>query len=162
MPEPRPNPVFAKLPTTIFTVMSGLALEHGAINLGQGFPDEDGPLSIRESAAAALRAGPNQYPPTRGVPGLREAIAAHAKHFYGLAFDPERNVLVTSGGTEALTASILALAGGGGEVVLIEPAYDSYRPIALAAGACSRSRMRLRSATKSMSISSSTAVRTSR
>jgi len=135
MPEPRPNPVFAKLPTTIFTVMSGLALEHGAINLGQGFPDEDGPLSIRESAAAALRAGPNQYPPTRGVPGLREAIAAHAKHFYGLAFDPERNVLVTSGGTEALTASILALAGGGGEVVLIEPAYDSYRPIALAAGA---------------------------
>jgi aspartate/methionine/tyrosine aminotransferase len=135
MPEPRPNPVFANLPTTIFTVMSALAVEHGAINLGQGFPDEDGPPDIRESAAAALIEGPNQYPPTRGIPALRAAIAAHARRFYGFDFDPDRNVLVTSGGTEALTASILALAGEGGEVVVIEPAYDSYRPIALAAGA---------------------------
>jgi aspartate/methionine/tyrosine aminotransferase len=135
MAEPRTNPVFARLPTTIFTVMSALAVEHGAINLGQGFPDEDGPLAIRESAAAALREGPNQYPPSRGIPGLRQAIAAHARRFYGFDFDPDRNVLVTSGGTEALTASIFALAGEGGEVVLIEPAYDSYRPIALAAGA---------------------------
>jgi aspartate/methionine/tyrosine aminotransferase len=135
MSELHANPVFSKLPTTIFTVMSALAAEHGAINLGQGFPDEDGPLAIRESAAAALREGPNQYPPTRGIPALRQAIAAHAKRFYGFDFDPDRNVLVTSGGTEALTASILALAGEGGEVVLIEPAYDSYRPIALAAGA---------------------------
>ncbi|HEX3432329.1 MAG TPA: aminotransferase [Rhizomicrobium sp.] len=135
MADPHFNPVFANLPTTIFTVMSGLAVEHSAINLGQGFPDEDGPLEIRESAAAALREGPNQYPPTRGVPALRQAIAAHAKRFYGFEFHPDRNVLVTSGGTEALTASILALAGAGGEVVLIEPAYDSYRPIALAAGA---------------------------
>lgn len=135
MSQLQPNPVFANLPTTIFTVMSALAIEHGAINLGQGFPDEDGPLAIRESAAAALREGPNQYPPTRGVPALRKAIAAHARRFYDFDFDPDRNVLVTSGGTEALTASILALAGKGGEVVLIEPAYDSYRPIALAAGA---------------------------
>jgi aspartate/methionine/tyrosine aminotransferase len=135
MSDPRGNPVFAKLPTTIFTVMSALAAEHAAINLGQGFPDEDGPLSIRDSAAAALREGPNQYPPTRGVPALRQAIATHAKRFYGFDFHPDRNVLVTSGGTEALTASILALAGEGGEAVLIEPAYDSYRPIALAVGA---------------------------
>ncbi|MGH6878843.1 MAG: aminotransferase [Rhizomicrobium sp.] len=139
MPGSRANPVFAELPTTIFTVMSSLAAEHRAINLGQGFPDEDGPLSIREAAATALREGPNQYPPTRGLPVLREAIAAHALRFYGFRLDPERNVLVTSGGTEALTASILALAGAGGEVVLIEPAYDSYRPIALAAGARVRS-----------------------
>jgi aspartate/methionine/tyrosine aminotransferase len=135
MSDPRGNPVFTKLPTTIFTVMSALAAEHAAINLGQGFPDEDGPLSIRDSAAAALREGPNQYPPTRGVPALRQAIATHAKRFYGFDFHPDRNVLVTSGGTEALTASILALAGEGGEAVLIEPAYDSYRPIALAVGA---------------------------
>src|SRR6202012_2292427 len=100
----QPKPVFAKLPTTIFTVMSALAAEHGAINLGQGFPDEDGPLAIREAAAGALREGPNQYPPTRGMPVLREAIAAHANRFYGFGFDPDRNVLVTSGGTEALTA----------------------------------------------------------
>ncbi|HTT83684.1 MAG TPA: aminotransferase [Rhizomicrobium sp.] len=135
MAERRFNPVFAELPTTIFTVMSALAAECGAVNLGQGFPDEDGPLAIREAAAAALRDGPNQYPPTRGLPALRAAIAAHAHRFYGFNFDAERNVLVTSGGTEALTASILALAGQGGEVVLVEPAYDSYRPIALAAGA---------------------------
>lgn len=133
------NPVFAGLPTTIFTVMSALAVEHRAINLGQGFPDEDGPLAIREAAAAALREGPNQYPPTRGLPLLREAIADHASRFYGFRLDPERNVLVTSGGTEALTASIMALAGGDGEVVLIEPAYDSYRPIALSTGARVRS-----------------------
>jgi aspartate/methionine/tyrosine aminotransferase len=147
MPHPRPtmmiersfNPVFSQLPTTIFAVMSALAAEHGAINLGQGFPDEDGPLAIRECAATALREGPNQYPPTRGLPALRQAIAAHANRFYGFDFDPDRNVLVTSGGTEALAASILALAGPGGEVVLVEPAYDSYRPIALAAGARVRS-----------------------
>ncbi len=129
------NPVFAKLPTTIFTVMSALAAEHKAVNLGQGFPDEDGPQSIREAASRALIEGPNQYPPMRGRIELRRAIAAHAQRFYGLKFDPDTDVLVTSGGTEALTASILGLAGQGGEVVLIEPAYDSYRPIAEAAGA---------------------------
>jgi N-succinyldiaminopimelate aminotransferase len=129
------NPVFAALPTTIFTVMSALAAEHGAVNLGQGFPDEDGPLSIRDAAAKALHEGPNQYPPMRGRIELRRAIAGHAQRFYGLTFDPDTEILVTSGGTEALTASIMGLVGQGGEVVLIEPAYDSYRPIAEAMGA---------------------------
>ncbi|HEX3808921.1 MAG TPA: aminotransferase [Rhizomicrobium sp.] len=129
------NPVFASLPTTIFTVMSALAVEHGAVNLGQGFPDEDGPRAIRDAAAKALIEGPNQYPPTRGRIELRRAVAGHAKRFYGLNFSADTDVLVTSGGTEALTASIMGLAGPGGEVVLIEPAYDSYRPIAEAAGA---------------------------
>lgn len=135
MSPPHFNPVFASLPTTIFTVMSALAAEHGAINLGQGFPDEDGPRAIRDAAAKALVEGPNQYPPTRGRIELRRAIAAHAKRFYDLDFHPDSEVLVTSGGTEALTASIMGLAGQGGEVVLIEPAYDSYRPIAEAVGA---------------------------
>jgi aspartate/methionine/tyrosine aminotransferase len=135
MSAPRFNPVFAKLPTTIFTVMSALAVEHKAVNLGQGFPDEDGPLAIREAAAKALREGPNQYPPTRGLIDLRRAIANHAKRFYGLDFNPDTNVLVTSGGTEALTASIMGLVGEGGEVILIEPAYDSYGPIAEAVSA---------------------------
>jgi N-succinyldiaminopimelate aminotransferase len=129
------NPVFAGLGTTIFTVMSALATEHGARNLGQGFPDEDGPRAIRDAAAKALIDGPNQYPPTRGRAELRQAISAHAKRFYALDFDAEREVLVTSGGTEALTASILGLVGPGDEIVLIEPAYDSYGPMAQAAGA---------------------------
>lgn len=132
------NPVFANLPTTIFTVMSALATEHGAVNLGQGFPDEDGPQPIRAAAARALIEGPNQYPPMRGRPELRRAIAAHAKRFYGLDFDPDTEVVVTSGATEALTACIMGLAGQGGEVALIDPAYDSYRPIAEAVGATVR------------------------
>jgi len=129
------NPVFAGMGTTIFSVMSALAVEHRAINLGQGFPDEDGPLAIREAAAKALVDGPNQYPPTRGLPQLRQAIAAHAKRFYDLSFDADREVLVTSGGTEALTASIMAFSSPGSEVVIVEPAYDSYKPMAEAAGA---------------------------
>ena len=134
-PPSRFNPVFSGLGTTIFTVMSALAAEHKAVNLGQGFPDEDGPLAIREAAARALREGPNQYPPTRGLLSLRQAIADHASRFYGFGFDPQSEVLITSGATEALTASILGLVGPGDEIVLIEPAYDSYRPIAEAAGA---------------------------
>ena len=133
--DTRFNPVFAELPTTIFSHMSALAVEHGAINLGQGFPDEDGPLAIREAASRALIDGPNQYPPSRGRIELCRAIAAHAKRFYGFEFDPERNVLVTSGATEALTAAIMGLVGEGGEVVIVEPAYDSYAPIARAVGA---------------------------
>ena len=129
------NPIFAGMGTTIFTVMSGLATEHRAINMGQGFPDEDGPIAIREVAAKALIDGPNQYPPSRGLPQLRKAIAAHARRFYGLEFDPEREVVITSGGTEALTASTMAFAAPGSEVVVIEPAYDSYKPMAEAAGA---------------------------
>jgi aspartate/methionine/tyrosine aminotransferase len=137
-PNPRFNPVFAGMGTTIFTVMSALAVEHGAVNLGQGFPDEDGPRAIRDAAAKALIEGPNQYPPTRGRIELRRAIAAHAQRFYGMSFDPDTEVLVTSGGTEALTASILGLVGPGDEIVLIEPAYDSYGPMAQAAGATVR------------------------
>lgn len=130
-----PNQVFASLPTTIFTHMSALAVEHNAINLGQGFPDEDGPLAVREAASRALIEGPNQYPPMKGRVELRRAIAGHAKRFYGLTFDPETEVLITSGATEALTASIMGLAAPGEEIVLIEPCYDSYRPIAEAIGA---------------------------
>jgi aspartate/methionine/tyrosine aminotransferase len=128
------NPVFASLPTTIFTVMSALAIKHGAINLGQGFPDQDGPEAIRAAAAQALIDGPNQYPPMKGIEPLRRAIAAHAAHFYDLDYDAEDEVVVTSGGTEALTAAIMALVSPGDEVVLIEPAYDSYRPIVQAMG----------------------------
>jgi aspartate/methionine/tyrosine aminotransferase len=135
MTKPAFNPVFGNLPTTIFTTMSALAVEHGAINLGQGFPDEDGPLAIREAASRALIEGPNQYPPMRGRVELRRAIAAHAKRFYDLSYDSDTDIVVTSGATEALSASIMALAGEGGEIVLIEPAYDSYRPIAEAVGA---------------------------
>jgi aspartate/methionine/tyrosine aminotransferase len=133
------NPVFASLPTTIFTHMSALAVAHNAINLGQGFPDEDGPLAVREAGSRALIEGPNQYPPMKGRAELRVAIASHAKRFYGLNFDPETQVLVTSGATEALTASIMGLVGPGQEIVLIEPAYDCYRPIAEAVGAIVKS-----------------------
>jgi N-succinyldiaminopimelate aminotransferase len=133
------NPVFAGMGTTIFSVMSALAVEHRAINLGQGFPDEDGPRAIRDAAAKALIDGPNQYPPTRGLPQLRQAIAAHAKRFYDLDFDPDREVLVTSGGTEALTSCIMAFSSPGSEVVIVEPAYDSYKPMAEAAGAIVKS-----------------------
>jgi len=132
------NPIFANLPTTIFTHMSALAVQHNAVNLGQGFPDEDGPLAIREAASKALIEGPNQYPPMKGRIELRQAIARHAKRFYNLDFNPDSDVVVTSGATEALTASIMGLVGKGGEVVLIEPAYDSYPPIAEAVGATIR------------------------
>ena len=131
----RLNPVFEGLGTTIFTVMSALATEHGAINLGQGFPDEDGPAGIREAAAKALRDGPNQYPPMHGVLALRQAVAAHSKRFYDLDFDPDTEVLVTSGATEALTDCIMALVSPGDEAILIEPCYDSYPPILAAMGA---------------------------
>jgi aspartate/methionine/tyrosine aminotransferase len=128
------NPVLAGLPTTIFTHMSALAVAHGAVNLGQGFPDMDGPLAIRQAAAKALIDGPNQYAPMRGQPELRQAIAAHAATHYGLAYDPDREVIVTCGATEAIVAALFAVARPGAEVVLVEPTYDSYRPIAEAAG----------------------------
>lgn len=123
------NPVFAGAGTTIFTVMSGLAVQHGAINLGQGFPDTDGPVALRERAARALIEGPNQYPPMPGVEALRQALAAHAKRHYDLTYDWRSEVVVTSGATEALTASIMGLVKAGDEVIVLEPAYDSYRPI---------------------------------
>jgi aspartate/methionine/tyrosine aminotransferase len=130
-----PNPVFAGLPTSIFQHMTVLALGHDAINLGQGFPDQDGPLALREVAARALVDGPNQYPPSKGLAVLRQAVAAHGRQFYGLDYDPEDEVLITSGGTEAITGALMALAGQRDEVVMIEPTYDSYRPMAEAAGA---------------------------
>lgn len=129
------NPVFAGQGTTIFTVMSALAAEHDAINLGQGFPDEDGPAAIREVAARALREGPNQYPPMTGLAVLRAAVAAHDLRFYGMKFDPECEVVITSGATEALADSFMALTRPGDEAVIIEPAYDSYRPMLEALGA---------------------------
>jgi aspartate/methionine/tyrosine aminotransferase len=132
------NPVLAGLGTTIFTVMSALATEHQAINLGQGFPDEDGPEDVRAEAARALAEGPNQYPPMMGLPALRQAVAAHDRRFYGLELDWTREVLVTSGATEALTAALLALLRPGDEVVLFEPLYDSYLPIVRLAGAVPR------------------------
>jgi aspartate/methionine/tyrosine aminotransferase len=134
----KPNPVFAGLPTSIFQHMTFLALDHDALNLGQGFPDEDGPLALREIAARALVDGPNQYPPSKGLAVLRQAVSDHARHYYGLAYDPDDEVVITSGGTEALGACILATASAGEEFVLVEPTYDSYRPIAQSTGAVIR------------------------
>jgi N-succinyldiaminopimelate aminotransferase len=133
------NPAFSGLGTTIFTVMSALAVQHHAINLGQGFPDEDGPGAIREAAAQALRDGPNQYPPMQGMLGLRLAIAEHGRNFYSLEFDPSTEVLVTSGATEALGDCIMGLVSPGDEAIVIEPCYDSYRPILSAMSATIRS-----------------------
>jgi N-succinyldiaminopimelate aminotransferase len=114
------------LATTIFAEMSGLAVRTGAINLGQGFPDEDGPAEVLEAARQAIADGVNQYPPGPGMPVLREAIAEHQERFYGIRLDPATQVLVTAGATEALTATILALVDAGDEVVVLEPFYDAY------------------------------------
>ena len=116
----------AGLGETIFAEMTALANRTGAVNLGQGFPDEDGPAAVVEAAAAAMRAGHNQYAPARGVPALRGAIAAHQARLDGLRVDPETGVLVTFGATEALAAALLALVGPGDEVVCLEPYYDAY------------------------------------
>jgi len=115
-----------QLKPTIFAEMSALAIRTGAINLGQGFPDEDGPAEVLEAARQAISNGLNQYPPGIGMPVLREAISAHQQRFYGLSIDPDREVLVTAGATEALAATILALTGRGDEVVTLEPFYDAY------------------------------------
>lgn len=120
---------------TIFAEMSALAAATGSANLGQGFPDEDGPEWIREAAIEAIRTGANQYPPGRGIPELRRAIAAHQARAYGIALDPDGEVLVTAGATEALTAALLALAGPGDEVVTLEPFYDSHAAAIAMAGA---------------------------
>ncbi len=121
--------------TTIFTEMSALAERTGAINLGQGFPDEDGPPEVLEAAEAALRAGHNQYAPLAGVPPLLAAIAAHQERFYALAVDPAAGVQVTFGATEAISSALLGLLEEGDEVVVFEPLYDSYAAgIAMAGG----------------------------
>ncbi|MFG6491571.1 aminotransferase class I/II-fold pyridoxal phosphate-dependent enzyme [Microbacterium sp. P03] len=121
---------------TIFAEMSALAARTGAINLGQGFPDEDGPAVVLDAARDAIAHGVNQYPPGRGILDLRVAITEHQKRFYGLTLDPERDVLVTAGATEALSATLLALiAGPEDEVVVFEPFYDSYAACVALAGA---------------------------
>ncbi len=111
---------------TVFAEMSALAASTGAINLGQGFPDEDGPTEVLDAAVRAIRDGVNQYPPGRGTPDLRKAIAEHQQRWYGLDVDPDRAVLVTAGATEALAATLLALVEPGDEVITFEPFYDAY------------------------------------
>jgi N-succinyldiaminopimelate aminotransferase len=123
--------------TTVFAEMTALAVRTGAINLGQGFPDTDGPSSLLEGAVTAIRSGANQYPPGPGTPVLREAVATHQRRFYGLDVDPA-DVLVTAGATEAIAATVLALAGPGDEVVTFEPYYDSYAATIALAGATRR------------------------
>jgi N-succinyldiaminopimelate aminotransferase len=120
---------------TIFAEMSALATRTGAINLGQGFPDEDGPAEVLEAARQAISDGFNQYPPGPGMPVLRNAISAHQQRFYGLTVDSDREVLVTAGATEALSATILALTEAGDEVVTLEPFYDAYGAVVGLAGA---------------------------
>ncbi|MGW0500083.1 pyridoxal phosphate-dependent aminotransferase [Streptomyces sp. NPDC003007] len=134
--RPLLNRRLAEFGTTIFAEMSALALSTGAINLGQGFPDTDGPEEIREAAVRALRDGRgNQYPPGPGVPELRTAITAHQRRRYGLSYDPDTEVLVTAGATEAIAAALLALVEPGDEVIAFEPYYDSYAAcIAMAGG----------------------------
>ncbi|MCQ8279063.1 aminotransferase [Acetobacteraceae bacterium KSS8] len=123
------NHLVADAPTTIFTLMSALAQRHGAINLGQGFPDTEGPAEIVKAAADALLDNRNQYAPLTGLPELRAAVARSNERFHGLRIDPDHEVVVTSGATEALAASLAALIEPGDEVVLIEPLYDCYLPM---------------------------------
>ncbi|MEU8529417.1 pyridoxal phosphate-dependent aminotransferase [Streptomyces sp. NPDC048629] len=136
MTRPLLNRRLAEFGTTIFAEMSALAARTGSINLGQGFPDTDGPEEIREAAVRALRDGRgNQYPPGPGVPELRTAVAEHQLKRYGLAYDPDTEVLITAGATEAIAASLLALLEPGDEVIALEPYYDSYAACIAMAGA---------------------------
>ncbi len=138
-PHPLPGPgAGPRLPwagTTIFTVMSTLAARHGAINLGQGFPDFDCDPGLQQRVAEAMQAGHNQYAPMPGVPALREAIAVKVAALYGRAYDPESEITVTAGATQAIMAAVFALAGPGDEVIVLEPAYDCYLPAIELAGA---------------------------
>ncbi|WP_022926097.1 pyridoxal phosphate-dependent aminotransferase [Serinicoccus marinus] len=121
--------------TSVFAEMTQRALEFDAVNLGQGFPDTDGPSQMREIAAQGLRDGLNQYAPARGLPDLRQAVAEHQDHWYGIPLDPATQVLVTVGATEAIAASLIALVEPGEEVLLVEPSYDSYgAAVAMAGG----------------------------
>lgn len=132
------NSLLAATGTTIFTVMSALATKHKSINLGQGFPDTDGPDDVVQAAIDALHDGRNQYPPMTGVPELRQAVAAANARFYGLEIDPDGEVVVTSGATEAITACLMAVLNPGDEVVLIEPLFDTYLPVVRMLGAIPR------------------------
>lgn len=128
-------PALRPFGTSIFTEMTVLANRHGAVNLSQGFPDFDGPIEIRQRAAEALIRGPNQYVHSMGIPEMRQAVARKMSRFYGLDVDPETEVTVTSGATEGICATLLGLLSPGDEVILLEPAYDSYAPLAAMAGA---------------------------
>lgn len=132
------NPIFANLPTTVFEEMSGLAREHGAINLGQGFPDDPGPQAIRAKAADLVMNGYNQYPPMAGLPELREAVARHYARRQGLDLDWKTEVTITSGATEALAAAFFGLIQPGDEVVVFQPLYDAYLPLIRRAGGVPR------------------------
>lgn len=141
MPTSRLPHLTAKLQgfgTTIFAEMSALAVATNSINLGQGFPDTDGPREVLDAAIAAINGGLNQYPPGPGMPVLRQAIVAHQRHWYGLDYDPDSEVLVTAGATEALAGALLGLLDTGDEVVLFEPMYDSYQAAIALAGAVAR------------------------
>ncbi|MBS1089664.1 aminotransferase [Gluconobacter wancherniae] len=133
-----PNRYLSELPTTIFTIMSQLAVKHDAVNLGQGFPDTEGPVELIEVATAALKDNRNQYAPLTGLPELRQAVAASNMRFYGLDIDPATEVVVTSGATEALAACLMAVIEPGDEVVLIEPLYDTYLPALKLLGATAK------------------------
>ena len=137
-PLPAMNPIFADLPTTVFEAMSRLARETGAVNLGQGFPDDPGPADVRAKAAEAVLDGWNQYPPMMGLPELRQAVSDHYRRWQGQALDPEAEIMVTSGATEALAGALLALVQPGDEVVLFEPMYDAYLPLVRRAGGVPR------------------------
>ncbi len=128
------NSVLSGYDTTIFTVMSALSAEHDAINLGQGFPDTDGPEDIRQVAADTLIEGPNQYPPMLGIPELRQATANHNNRFYDLGIDWQTETMVSCGATEAIAASIFGIIEPGDEAVMIEPLYDCYLPLVERAG----------------------------
>jgi aspartate/methionine/tyrosine aminotransferase len=132
------NALLASAGTTIFTVMSALAARHGAINLGQGFPDVEGPQDVVRMAADALLDGRNQYAPLTGLPELRQAVAAANQRFWGLEIDPDGGVLVTSGATEALAVCLMGLLNPGDEVILLEPLFDTYLPVVRMLGAVAR------------------------
>jgi aspartate/methionine/tyrosine aminotransferase len=132
------NALLAATGTTIFAVMSALAVRFGAINLGQGFPDVEGPADVVATAADALQDGRNQYPPLAGLPELREAVAAANRRFWDLPIDAATGVVVTSGATEAITACLMALLNPGDEVVLLEPLYDTYLPVVRLLGATAK------------------------
>ena len=132
------NSIYASFGTTIFETMSRLAAEKGAVNLGQGFPEEDGPLDILEAAAKATLDGPNQYPPSRGLPALRQAVAAHYREHQNIALDWQSEITITSGATEAIAAALLAFIEPGDEVILFEPMYDAYLPMVRRAGGVPR------------------------
>jgi methionine transaminase len=134
MSTPRVHSRLPQVGTTIFTVMSALAQQHGAVNLGQGFPDFDCAPELLDAVDAAMRAGHNQYPPMAGVPALREAVAAKIEALYGHAYDPASEITITAGATQAILTAILAIVHPGDDVIVLDPCYDSYEPNIVLAG----------------------------